>query len=96
MRLPIDNLSLIRRSAFQTVDRFNNLLVTAFVTPGNARFLLLHDGRNDESIKTFFTEVYEIYVRVSCYTEAPALEFMLRLWAQHMPVGRQPVRGIQN
>lgn len=49
----------------QTVDRFNNLLVTAFATPGNARFLLLHDGRNDDSIKSFFTEVYELYVRVS-------------------------------
>eukprot|EP00955_Chlamydomonas_euryale_P114427 366278-Chlamydomonas_euryale.AAC.19 len=35
----------------KVVDRFNNLMVTAFVTPGNARFLLLHDGRNDESIK---------------------------------------------
>ncbi len=48
----------------QTVDRFNNLLVTAFVTPGNVRFLLLHDGRSDENIKLFFTEVYELYVKV--------------------------------
>ncbi|KAF5836816.1 component of TRAPP complex [Dunaliella salina] len=48
----------------KAVDRFNNLTVTAFVTPGNARFLLLHDGRNDDSIRTFFTEVYEIYLRV--------------------------------
>lgn len=38
--------------------------VTAFVTPGNARFLLLHDGRSDDSIKAFFTEVYELYLRV--------------------------------
>eukprot|EP00877_Chromochloris_zofingiensis_P005283 jgi/Chrzof1/14756/Cz09g15020.t1 len=48
----------------QTVDRFNNLLVTAFVTPGNARFLLLHDGKNDEAVRSFFTEVYELYLRV--------------------------------
>jgi hypothetical protein len=38
--------------------------VTAFATPGNARFLLLHDGRNDDSIRTFFTETYELYLRV--------------------------------
>ncbi len=48
----------------QTVDRFNNLLVTAFVTPGNARFLLLHDGRSDDNIKLFFMEIYELYVKV--------------------------------
>uniref|UniRef100_A0A7R9UZR6 Trafficking protein particle complex subunit n=1 Tax=Chlamydomonas euryale TaxID=1486919 RepID=A0A7R9UZR6_9CHLO len=48
----------------KVVDRFNNLMVTAFVTPGNARFLLLHDGRNDESIKAFFFELYELYVKI--------------------------------
>eukprot|EP00878_Enallax_costatus_P012553 GHUV01013111.1.p1 GENE.GHUV01013111.1~~GHUV01013111.1.p1 ORF type:complete len:140 (+),score=27.71 GHUV01013111.1:90-509(+) len=48
----------------KTVDRFNNLFVTAYVTPGNARFLLLHDGRNDDSIRNFFTEVHELYLRV--------------------------------
>lgn len=48
----------------KTVDRFNVLSVTAFVTPGNARFLMLHDGKSDDAIKTFFTEVYELYLRV--------------------------------
>jgi hypothetical protein len=47
------------------VDRFNNLFVTALVTPGNARFLLLHDGKSDDSIRAFFMEVYELYLRVS-------------------------------
>ena len=56
--LPASALSL------QTIDRFNNLLVTAFVTPGSTRFLLLHDGRHDEGIRQFFVEVYELYVRV--------------------------------
>lgn len=49
----------------QTVDRFNNLFVTAYVTPGNARFLLLHEGKNDDAIRSFFTEVHELYLRVS-------------------------------
>jgi hypothetical protein len=35
----------------QAVDRFNALTVTAFVTPGNARFLMLHDGKPDDAIK---------------------------------------------
>lgn len=48
----------------KTVDRFNNLFVTAYVTPGNARFLLLHEGKNDDAIRTFFTEVHELYLRV--------------------------------
>lgn len=51
----------------QAVDRFNNLTVTAFVTPGNARFLLLHDGRGDDSIKAFFTEVYELFLKVGVW-----------------------------
>ena len=28
------------------------------------RFLLLHEGRNDDNIKGFFGEVYEAYVRI--------------------------------
>lgn len=52
------------------MDRFNNLFVTAYVTPGNARFLLLHDGKNDDSIRSFFSEVYELYLRVSHHQAA--------------------------
>lgn len=49
----------------KVVDRFNGLNVTAFVTPGNVRFLMLHDGRSDDTIRAFFTEVYDIYLRVA-------------------------------
>ncbi len=52
------------RPLAQVVDRFNNLFVTAFVTPGNTRFLLLHDGKSDDIIRSFFTEVYDFYLRV--------------------------------
>jgi hypothetical protein len=48
----------------ETVDRFNNLLVSAFVTPGGARLLLLHDGRGDDAVRAFFGDVYEAYLRV--------------------------------
>lgn len=48
----------------KTVDRFNNLFVSAFVTPGGARLLLLHDGRSDDAVRAFFNEVYELYLRI--------------------------------
>lgn len=54
-----------RECHLKTVDRFNQLIVSAWVSPGSstARFLLLHDGRNDDNIKAFFTEAHELYVK---------------------------------
>lgn len=46
------------------VDRFNEMMVYGFVTAGGARFLLLHDVRNEENVKNFFYEVHELYLRV--------------------------------
>ncbi|KAK9811548.1 hypothetical protein WJX72_005731 [[Myrmecia] bisecta] len=46
------------------VDKFNNLLVSAFVTAANVKFLLLHDGRSDDAVKLFFKDVYEVYLKV--------------------------------
>lgn len=33
------------------------------------KFVLLHEGKNDEGIRAFFTEVWELYLKVSglCY-----------------------------
>ncbi|KAF7320246.1 Trafficking protein particle complex subunit 2 [Mycena kentingensis (nom. inval.)] len=44
-------------------DKFNEWTVSAFITPGNMKFVLLHEGKNDEGIKSFFTEVWELYVK---------------------------------
>ncbi|GMH44055.1 hypothetical protein BSKO_11989 [Bryopsis sp. KO-2023] len=49
----------------KTVDRFSNQYVSAFVTPSNIRFLLLHDGRGDDSVRAFFMDVYESYLKVA-------------------------------
>jgi hypothetical protein len=48
------------------VDKFNFLLVSAYVTMGGKYFLLLHNGKNggtEDAVRAFFTEVHELYVK---------------------------------
>ncbi|KAI9917981.1 hypothetical protein PsorP6_012878 [Peronosclerospora sorghi] len=48
----------------KVVDRFNDQLVSAFVTASGIKFLLLHETRNDDTVKAFFHEVHDLYVKV--------------------------------
>ncbi|KAI9491999.1 putative trafficking protein particle complex subunit 2 [Zychaea mexicana] len=48
----------------KSVDRFNEQYVSAFVTANNVKFMLLHDQKSEDSIKNFFNEVYEVYVKI--------------------------------
>ncbi|OAC98767.1 hypothetical protein MUCCIDRAFT_149330 [Mucor lusitanicus CBS 277.49] len=48
----------------KSIDRFNEFYVSCFVTAGSVKFMLLHDQKSEDSIKQFFTEVYELYVKV--------------------------------
>lgn len=45
------------------IDRFNDLVVSVYVTAGHTRLMLLHDSRNDDGIKSFFQEVHELYIK---------------------------------
>ena len=48
----------------RVVDRFNSLLVSAFITPGGTVMLLLHNGRApEESVRSFFTEASELFAK---------------------------------
>ena len=47
----------------KVVDRFNNSQVSAYVTPGGAIFLLLHNGKAEDVTRNFFIETHELYVR---------------------------------
>lgn len=42
----------------------NHQQVSTFLTAGNIKFMLLHNGKGDEVIKSFFNEVYTYYVKV--------------------------------
>ncbi|KAI8017484.1 Trafficking protein particle complex subunit 2 [Camellia lanceoleosa] len=48
----------------KAVDRFNDLVVSVYVTAGHTRLMLLHDSRNDDGIKSFFQEVHELYIKI--------------------------------
>eukprot|EP00049_Salpingoeca_infusionum_P010793 m.186159 g.186159 ORF g.186159 m.186159 type:complete len:137 (-) comp14750_c0_seq4:2484-2894(-) len=48
----------------KTVDKFNNLNVNAFVTNTQTKFMLLHQLRQDDTIRSFFSDVYELYIKL--------------------------------
>lgn len=47
----------------KSIDKFNNNYISTYLTAGNIKFMLLHDVRNDDGIKNFFGDVYELYTK---------------------------------
>lgn len=40
-------------------------MVSVFLTAGHVKFMLLHSGKADDLIRNFFTDVFELYVKLS-------------------------------
>lgn len=63
---------------FKALDRFNEYFISAFVTPSQIRFVMLHQDRNDDGIKNLFHDVFELYTKLSLnpfYTPGTKINF---------------------
>jgi hypothetical protein len=65
-------LDLVEKAAWATqnmylrvVDKVKQQQVSSFLTAGNIKFVLLHAGRSEDSIRNFFYEVHELYVKLA-------------------------------
>ena len=59
-----ENIKLSNQMYLKRIDKFNEYIVSAFVTATGIRFLVLHDTNNDDSIRLFFVEVYEAFLKL--------------------------------
>ena len=84
----VDEMVLQSKDTYlKVVDKFNDQYISAFVSPGNVRMLLLHDSRNEDGIKAFFNDVHELYIKVllnpfyapHTRIEMPAFEHRVRV-----------------
>lgn len=65
-------LDLVDKSAWvngnmylKVVDSVNHQMVSTFVTACHVKFMLLHTGKSEDTIRNFFNEIYELYTKLS-------------------------------
>lgn len=50
-------------SYLKVIDRYGEWMVSVYLASSGERFLLLHDIRNEDSIKQFFLEAHELFIK---------------------------------
>jgi hypothetical protein len=48
----------------KTIDRYGALNISSYVSPSHVKFMLLHNLKNEDSIKNFFVDVHEFYLKI--------------------------------
>lgn len=60
----VEDLQWIKNSMYlKVIDNFYGYFVSAYVTPSNVKILLLHELKNEESIRQFFFEINDLYAK---------------------------------
>ncbi|WFD35219.1 TRAPP subunit [Malassezia cuniculi] len=55
----------------KSIDRINDWSVSAFVVPGNVKFIMLHEHKHEDGIRNFFLEVWELWTKPLIVVFAP-------------------------
>ncbi|KAJ1642232.1 TRAPP subunit [Coemansia erecta] len=60
----VDDAQFMTNACYlKTVDRYNDWNVSAYVTPSNTRLMLLHENKMEETIRSFFVDAHELYLK---------------------------------
>lgn len=49
----------------KVVDQVNHQMVSTFLTACHVKFMLLHTGKSEDTVRNFFNEVHELYTKAS-------------------------------